>query len=930
MSCEHDCDRPPRFPGAIANRPGLNRLGYRIGDYASLRAHLLDQLVKSPALAGWTHLQPDDPGIALLEGAAMLADLLTFYQELYANETKLRTATWQESVFDLVRLTGYRPAPGLGGSARFALELKDGDPVMVAAGFAFQAMIEGADQPAIFESSESVMAWPQLSRFHLYRRRSGLAPIAPGTRALDIVRVGDADDLASRAGHGIEPGDRLLLMSGPFDPYEVLVVKETEQRLDRVTLHLDGAVRRTHPGQVSAYRLGRTFRHYGADAPRRFYQFRDDPPKTFGHDTRYDRPTAAPSGGSSYYSALAAREMPLAGEVDDLATGATLVCTGQTSLGTVRDFVYARRVERVRPRELLWANASAPVSVVELDAPLTAAASTRARPLSGRARLETQPGATGNVGAGLFARAAGSPTGPFQPVALLIELHDIRRLRLHETRGARMVLRAPPVQQAGLGDGRVNFFGTRAAADALAGRTLLLDGLTDTPEAIRVAPDQPELAALPSGPPGDRRMWPIALGTVPASGPAGFGEADPAVTVYGNIVAATQGETQAEAPIGSGDARLAYQTFALPKGPLTFLSDPSRSPPYAPELTVRVSGRSWRRVATLFGQPPDAEVYVVRADGAGGQWVQFGDGVSGARLPSGRNNVSAVWRVGSGAVGGLVDGAQVKAKGRLKPLRQVRMPGPVTGGAAAEAMAGAREAAPGRMQSLGRLVGLADYQAEALAVPGVLKAGAVFAAEARRPAITVTVLTEDPSPQAVAAVEAALLQADRCRGPRRYPLQVIAGRRRYVHLALSLGYDPDRRRADIEAAVTAALGALPVDRAGAPDAGLFAEPRRRFGQDVHISQAVAAVQAVDGVRWVQPTAFAKLVVLVAGSDTGRANDPMGDPGGASIGEPAALAVPAHPGIAARLTVRPTEILALWAGHLTLAAAAVSADEGCPE
>ena len=65
---------------------------------------MLSALDRSPLLQGWTHRQPDDPGIALLEGAAILGDILTFYQELYANEAWLRTATWPQSIAALVRL----------------------------------------------------------------------------------------------------------------------------------------------------------------------------------------------------------------------------------------------------------------------------------------------------------------------------------------------------------------------------------------------------------------------------------------------------------------------------------------------------------------------------------------------------------------------------------------------------------------------------------------------------------------------------------------------------------------------------------------------------------------------------------------------------------------------------------------------------------
>ena len=123
MSCEHDCQTPPVFPAVIWNRSGLGRIGYRIGDYASFRAHSLAQLDQSWQLAALTHRAADDPGIALLECGAIAGEILAFYQQLYANEAWLRTAQWRESVARLVALTGYRLAPGLGGETNFALEM---------------------------------------------------------------------------------------------------------------------------------------------------------------------------------------------------------------------------------------------------------------------------------------------------------------------------------------------------------------------------------------------------------------------------------------------------------------------------------------------------------------------------------------------------------------------------------------------------------------------------------------------------------------------------------------------------------------------------------------------------------------------------------------------------------------------------------------
>src|SRR5678815_3464052 len=93
----------PRRPG---NRPALDRIGYSIGSYPEFLEFLMRRINDSVELRAWTHRAPDDPGIALLQGAAIVGDILTFYQERYANEAFLRTATWRESIAALTRLTG--------------------------------------------------------------------------------------------------------------------------------------------------------------------------------------------------------------------------------------------------------------------------------------------------------------------------------------------------------------------------------------------------------------------------------------------------------------------------------------------------------------------------------------------------------------------------------------------------------------------------------------------------------------------------------------------------------------------------------------------------------------------------------------------------------------------------------------------------------
>jgi hypothetical protein len=66
----------------------------------------------------------------LLDAGATIADVLTFYQERFANEFYLRTATERRSILELGRLIGYELRPGVAASTYLVFTLEDspGDP----------------------------------------------------------------------------------------------------------------------------------------------------------------------------------------------------------------------------------------------------------------------------------------------------------------------------------------------------------------------------------------------------------------------------------------------------------------------------------------------------------------------------------------------------------------------------------------------------------------------------------------------------------------------------------------------------------------------------------------------------------------------------------------------------------------------------------
>ena len=801
MSCQHDCQQPPLFPKPIFNRPGLTRIDYRIGNYAEVRAHLLAELDKQPVLSAWTHRESDDPAIALLESAAIVTDILTFYQSLYANQAYLRTATWPQSIADLVRLGGYRLAPGVAGEASFALLVKGALAVDVALGFGLKAQIDGIDKPVEFETRSALQAFPALSEFFLYRPRT-TQPIANGTTVLRL--AGNAAPL--------KPNDRLLLgepspgAAGPTQllATQVVTIEAAWEALGSHYVRLKGPVlRSTSVASLQAYKLGETLRHFGHNAP-----------NTVTSVDSQGVPSSAPTSYQRRVDTtttldvdpnLGQLQMPLDREFNNIQTGDTLVIQGrfsQTATTSKYRHTLIRKVNDVENVSLTWGMQTGQCTMLTLDNNLVVSHLSHTHPYS-----------------------------------------DVRSLSFMQLTAAPFLVHAEYVDTSPGSGASLRYYGEGSDAAALPGRRLFLvdtDGEVDdvTVQSVSVASGTADA------------FHDVVLSKSVSY--ADFPYDNPTVTAYGNIVDASQGKTLAEAAIGSGDARTAFQTCPLPKAPLCYLFDATRTPAQVPALDVYVDGIKWARVDTLFHAGPLDRVYILREAQDGNSFVQFGDGKTGQRLPSGHNNVVAVYRVGSGARGAQKPDTRAQATGKLTGLDKVLMPREVTTGADPESGDNARSAAPAKLQSLGRLVSLADYEAETRMLASVLKANARWDAPDGVPAIVVTVLTSSGSGSELAAVRDALTGYSRCRGPARHPILVINGVRQYIHLNAALGYDPAYRIEDLTREIKLALGVAGDEDNGIDGArGLFGLQRRTFGETVHTSEAIAAIQQLSGIVWVK-------------------------------------------------------------------------------
>jgi hypothetical protein len=877
---------PLRFPVDIFNRPALPHIDYRIGSYADIREALLRNLDKTPGLSQWTHRGADDPGIALLEGAAILGDILTFYQELYANEAYLRTAQWRESISDLVRLLGYRLSPGLGGRGTFAFEVKGDAPVTVPQGFPVKAEVTGLSKPADFETTDEIIAYPWLSNFSLYRRLftpniehdttefyifspdQFVTPIE--LKAKDRLLVAEADN----------PSNPTRL----FNP-EIVIVDSVRDLHGQKIFKIKGSLKRTGSVfRLTAFKLGRSFRHFGNNGPQKVTKQPAEIKSTavVSGTTTTVTSTPIPELQHSFYRGLdettvpvdgpytnvlgihnlikfceptlGALEFPLDNDIKDLAIGTPLIITLPLFRNSDKNPVgvtLVRTVANVRSATQTYGLVTGNTSIVTLNSQLNVI-------ISGSNYRVT----------------------------------DVRQMLLEEVVSPALEIRGGFKETDAVTDNKLYFFGTQSQALNLSDRRVyvvkpsadpILATVTDVQALSSTVADRPLLHRVTF----DRDF------TL-----ADFPNEKPTVGVYGNLVDATQGKTEASAPLGNGDSRLVFQTFKLSKGPLTYLISKSATPPEVPELEIYVNDRLWKRVPSFFGRDADEEIYIVREDAENNSWVQFGDGITGARLPSGIKNVVAKYRTGTGAFGELKPQTKVQGGKKLDHLDKIQMPDVAAGGSEPEDGENARDAAPGKIQSLDRLVSLQDFESEALAISGVTKAAATWALVNNNPEVVITVLMDTGREDEIADVRQTLAAYNQGRGPNRFPISVLKGLRRYVVVQATFGYDATYLEADLKAEIQKVLGV----NSGVPNAkddqsGLFSLRQRRFGQREYATSIAGRIQQVEGVTWAEVTRFSSLGALP---------------------DPTIFVPPAMPILVfKKVACSPQRVLSLYSGHLQL-------------
>ena len=307
------------------------------------------------------------------------------------------------------------------------------------------------------------------------------------------------------------------------------------------------------------------------------------------------------------------------------------------------------------------------------------------------------------------------------------------------------------------------------------------------------------------------------------------------LTVLFNLLAMSRGQTVASEILGSGDASvISGQEFTLQNSPLTYLLSASSvsGADYQSTLRIAVDGVQWSEVPSFFGQPPNAQVFVTREDDQNVTHVQFGDGVNGARLPTGTDNVIATYRYGSGAQS--PDAGALSSIVRPWPgLQAILNPVAAGGGADPDPPSKIRRYAPLSVTTFGRAISAADYTSIAAQAPGVSRARSYFVWDPAQQRMTIRIYVGDDQ-NAVDSANTAIAGAS---DPNR-PVQVLPAQGIPIVLSFSLLVDP---RYQIDAATAAVSSAL-ID----PDLGLIGANVVQIGQSIWRSQVEKACLSAPG------------------------------------------------------------------------------------
>lgn len=859
------CDRTVD-PATVDNRAGLPAIGYRVGTHDSFARAMNDDVATKPALRRLATRSRSDPAMALIDAWATTLDVLTFYQERIANEGFLRTATEQRSVFDLAAAIGYRPSPGVAAEARLAFEVEatPGAPEVVKLGKGIKVQsTPGQDETAqTFETVEDLEARSAYNAMPL--RRTMPRYTAVGSTRMAIAGV--AANVAAGDLILLLTEQRLVTGSGDWDVHRVITAAP-DAKNDRTVLTMSAGFGTGSSHSTAApvapvipFVLRAKAAIFGSNAPNW---------QTLPAETRNDIEKG---------SATVAEALPLSAKVTAREDGGVIMGFGISDLVTAVSLDW--------PGLTIYAPSGG--NAIDLDAsyPRIASQSWAVLVDGGRADLFRIDGVAdasrsqyGISGRTTRLTLAGDLSPFASSVRTTVVLAQSEQLELAED------LLTDPVQGSsiplsarvdGLHRGRLLIVAGKAPRVKVPATVSSLPAIQTPGGALQLKRGESLRVTKPVTPSGSNLTWVLqrddgATGTLTA--PAGTLLADEArpgdpdvaesatvagttdaggvavleltaatahaydratTVIRGNVARATHGETKREL-LGGGDASIPFQTFELKGAPLTHVKSatPGGS---SSTLEIRVDDVAWKERGTFYVADPSDRIFVTERSADGKTAIRFGDGRTGARVPSRAQNVTATYRTGTGEAGNLDPGKLDTLMSRPLGLKGVTNPLPAGGGADAEETDEARANAPRTVLTMDRVVSLLDYEHFAASFSGIGKALAAWVWDGHRRVVFLTAGDSSGAPLVAGSETATTLEhAIHANSDARAPFRLAGYEPLTFTFKAGVFMDPDHTWETVSAAIVKT-----VREAYSYKACALAQP-------VFASQLVALIQAVPGV-----------------------------------------------------------------------------------
>jgi len=829
-------------PAMIYNRPGLKKISYRIGNHASFKKALMARLTGSgkDVLRKLTTRDNNDFTIALFDTWSMLADVLTFYQERIANESFLETSTERQSVLELARLLGYELKPGVAAGVYIAFNLENtpgaltnnqksetAEPlslVNIDAGIKIQSIPGPGEKAQVFETLQKIEARPEWNSIKplLYQPQT----ISHNNKLFYIRGITS----------GCKKGD------------VILIVEKNCYYLNRVT---DIKQDTTNDSTCIYFEEDAVVPSYQRPTSLLQGNIKDYNDKTV-LDTGILTDILSKSWQSDDLSALL--KIKNWSENDFIRSAEELLTVREATddgiyLFKKQAFVFGynsmklltyddtKRVPRPKPQSEWdeWSISESESSgKIYLD-------NAYSEILSG-SYISIQKGSAElkNVKtykvkeATLLAR---NEYGISSKSTLLTldpddkwwestkkkeyDLSDIRDISVY-AQSEELIITDLPVPDYAEGD-TITLNGLYPGLKK--GQNIIVFGDIREPAGVIAS----ELKVL--------KQVIIEKGYTVIQFTSSLENQyiRDKVVIYANVAYATHGETVEEI-LGSGDARKKFQKFMLKANPLTHISA-STPGGIKSSLEIRVNDILWKEVESFNNCGRDDRIYITRIDNDSNTTVIFGDGITGARLPGGQNNIRAKYRKGIGLAGILKKDQLSQLMTKPLGVKSATNPMASTGGDDPENLLNARKNAPLSILSLGRVVSLQDYEDFARSFAGIEKSLASWSWEKGKRCIYLT----------VAGPEGAIIKKDSTvytnlkKSIKKYSspdtdLTLMSYRPRYFILSAKIKIKPEYEIKDTLSAVESMLKSE------------FSFDKREFGQPVLYSEIVSVIHEISGVE----------------------------------------------------------------------------------